>query len=103
MSTDIFICIFHRIQHIAVNANTELGYAHKCNLHIIALSLLCLLARVTGNANILDYANTIVAARNEDSRHLLPPLLDSKLNHDKQNLNVPTLMLDKVRKQKPSI
>lgn len=89
--------ITYSIQHISLNANTELGYAHKCNLHIIAISLLCLLARVTGVASILEYSEKVVSSRNDEASHLLPVLLDSKHNYEKKNLTVPHLMLDKVQ------
>lgn len=56
------------------------------------------MARVTASATILDYGEKVVASRCEDAEYLIPPLLDANYNHDKKNLNVAHLMLDKVIK-----
>lgn len=84
------------IQQLSITSE-ELSYTHRCNLHIIAIALLALVGRVTGIKSLMEYSEKIVNARMEDASHLLPPLLDSMQNYEKHNLNVPHLMVDKVR------
>lgn len=74
-----------------------MSYTHRCNLHIISIALLALVGRVTGIKSLIEYGEKIINARMEDASHLLPPLLDSTQNYEKNNLNVPHLMVDKVR------
>lgn len=99
----IFDFIFiHSIQQLSISSE-ELSYTHRCNLHIIAISLLSLVGRVTGIKSLIEYGEKIVNARLEEATHLLPPLLDSTQNFEKHSLAVPHLMVDKVSNlcQKP--
>lgn len=73
-------------------------YTHKCNLHAIAVALLALLGRVTGVNNIMEYCEKIVESRKEDALYLLPGLIDPERDMDSTSLNLPHLMIDKVRK-----
>lgn len=84
------------IQQLSITSD-DLSYTHRCNLHIIAIALLALIGRVTGIKGLIEYGEKIVNARMDDASHLLPPLLDSTQNYEKHNLNVPHLMVDKVR------
>lgn len=77
-------------------SNQEFSYAHRCNLHVITISLLALLSRVTGVNNIMEYCEKTIEARREDADFFLPPLIDPEMNTEKKNLNLPHLMLDKV-------
>lgn len=90
-----FILFILGIQQVAISSN-EIGTIHKCCMHAIAIALLCLLGRVTGINNIMEYAQKVVDARKEEAPYLLPPLLDSKKNTQKYNLNLPHLMIDKI-------
>lgn len=87
---------FLRIQQISI-ANSELTYTHKCNLHAIAVALLALLGRVTGVNNIMEYCEKIIESRQEEALYLLPGLIDPSRTMDSTNLNLPHLMIDKVR------
>lgn len=58
---------------------------------------MALLGRVTGVNNIMEYCEKIIEARQEEAEHLLPPLIDPERNIDKNLLNLPHLMIDKVR------
>lgn len=80
-----------RIQQLA---NTEeLSDMHRCNLHIISITLLSLVCRVTGINSLSEYAEKIVSDRVTDAQYLLPPLHETNGKH---NLNVPQVMMDKV-------
>lgn len=83
------------IQQLSISTD-DLSYVHRCNLHIISIALLALVGRVTGIKSLIEYGEKIVGARLEEASHLLPPLLDSRENYEKHNLNVPHLMVDKV-------
>lgn len=91
-----FLLFILGIQEVAVTAE-DLNSVHKCNLHSIAISLLCLIARVTGINNVMDYAEKIIHDRNEEAVHFLPPLIDSKNYSGKvYNVNCPNLLIDKM-------
>ncbi|KAG4068542.1 hypothetical protein HA402_004883 [Bradysia odoriphaga] len=91
-----FLLFILGIQQIAI-ANSELTYSHKCNLHVIAVSLLALLGRVTGVNNIMEYCEKIIESRQEEANYLLPGLMDpGKDVIDSSSLNLPHLMVDKL-------
>lgn len=46
-----------------------IGYAHRCNLHTVAITLFALLAHVTGVNNLRDYCTKLCDARAEDAPH----------------------------------
>lgn len=87
----IFLASF-RIQQLSINTQ-ELSDTHRCNLHIISISLLMLVCRVTGVNSLNEYSDKLVTDRVHEAAYLLPPLLESNGKH---NLNVPQVMLDKV-------
>ncbi|XP_055858817.1 protein EFR3 homolog cmp44E [Episyrphus balteatus] len=90
-----FLLFILGIQQVTVTAE-DLDNVHKSNLHSIAISLLCLIARVTGINNLMEYAEKIIDARKEEAAHFLPPLLDSKKQSGKiYNINFPHLSIDK--------
>lgn len=72
---------------------TELSDTHRCNLHIIAISLLSLVCRVTGVNSLSEYSDKIIADRAAEAPYLLPPYLETS---GKYNLNIPQVMMDKV-------
>lgn len=73
-----------------------MSYAHRCNLHAIAISLLALLGRVTGVNSIMEYCEKIIESRMEEAAYLLPALQDPERNLEKFSLELPHLMIDKV-------
>lgn len=73
-----------------------MSYAHKCNLHSLAISLLSLLGRVTGVNNMMTYCQKIVEARMEEAMHWLPELIDPDSLFEKQSMTLPHLLIDKV-------
>lgn len=73
-----------------------MSYAHRCNLHAIAISLLALLGRVTGVNNIMEYCEKIIESRMEEAKHILPQLQDPERKVEKLPLELPHLMIDKV-------
>lgn len=91
----ILIHSLFSIQQLAINAQ-DMSYMHRCNLHIIAVSLLSLVCRVTGVKHLMEYCAKIIFDRNEEAKYLIPPLLEMDQNHEKRSLTLPHLMLDKV-------
>lgn len=83
-----------RIQQVSI-ATTEMSLEHRSNLHIIVIALLSLVGRVTGISSIIDYCEKVIESRKEEAAFLLPPLLSDPQKNI--NLDVPHLMLDKVR------
>lgn len=84
--------VFFRIQQLSINGQ-ELSETHRCNMHIISISLLSLVCRVTGIKSLAEYAEKIITDRAIEASHLLPPLLESS---GKYNMNIPQVMMDKV-------
>lgn len=74
-----------------------MSYAHKCNLHSVATSLLALLGRVSGVNNIMNYCQKIVEARTDEAPHWLPELIIPDVPVDKQSMTLPHLLIDKVK------
>ncbi|XP_058983522.1 protein EFR3 homolog cmp44E isoform X2 [Musca domestica] len=90
-----FLLFILGIQQVATTSD-DLSNIHKCCLHIIAIALLTLTARVTGINNLLEYAQKIIEDRKQEATYLLPPLLDSKKSNKSYNLNLPHLAIDKM-------
>lgn len=91
-----FILFILGFQHLAVTI-TEMSTVHKCNLHIITIALIKLLAKCTGVASLLEYFEDIVKARREEEKHfLLPPLIENTRNMQNVDINLPHLLIDKV-------
>ena len=92
------IAFNYRIQQLGISAQ-ELSDTHRCNLHIISIALLALVCRaieaskMTGVNTLCEYKDKIIADRNVEAPHLLPPLLESS---GKFTLNIPQVMIDKV-------
>lgn len=78
---------------MAVNAQ-ELSDTHRCNLHIISIALLSLVCRVTDIDSLSEYSDKVIADRASEAPYLLPPLIEMS---GKYNVNVPHVMMDKVR------
>lgn len=81
-----------RIQYLGISAQ-DLSDTHRCNLHIISIALLSLVCRVTGVNSLSEYTEKIIADRNAEAPHLMPPLLETS---GKYTLNIPQVMIDKV-------
>lgn len=77
----------------------DLLYTHKCNLHIITIALLSLVARVAGINNLMEYCEKLISNRLDEAPQTLPPLLDPSQNSEKEFPSVPQVMLDKVMTQ----
>ncbi|XP_055385800.1 protein EFR3 homolog cmp44E isoform X2 [Condylostylus longicornis] len=90
-----FLLFILGIQQIATTS-VELSSLHKCNLHIISISLLCLLSCVTGINSLLEYAQKICEDRVEEAPYFLPPLLDTKKFTKNLNVNLKHLYIDKL-------
>lgn len=75
-------------------ATTEMSLEHRSNLHIITISLLALIGRVTGISSIIDYCEKVIEARKEEAAFLLPPLISDPQKNI--NLDLPHLMFDKI-------
>jgi hypothetical protein len=90
-----FLLYILGIQQVAITS-TEMTLEHRANLHIVSVALLALLGRCTGITSIIDYCEKIIEARKEDATYLLPPL-NSSDSQKSINLEVPHLMIDKVR------
>lgn len=76
-----------------------IGYAHRCNLHTVAVTLLALVGHVTGVNNLRDYCGKLMAARAEDAPHWLPDLLDADRPlpaAEKRPLQQPHLYIDQL-------
>lgn len=78
---------------MAVNAQ-ELSDTHRCNLHIISIDLPSLVCHVTGIDSLSEYSDKVIADRASEAPYMLPPLIEMS---GKYNVNVPHVMMDKVR------
>ncbi|XP_031627177.1 protein EFR3 homolog cmp44E isoform X2 [Contarinia nasturtii] len=87
-----FLLFILGIQQYAINTQ-ELSDTHRSNLHIISISLLSLVCRVTGINSLSEYTDKIVADRAVESSHLLPPLIETS---GRYNLDIPQVMMDKM-------
>lgn len=57
-----------------------------------------LLAKCTGVTHLLEYFEDIIKARrDEEHLYLLPPLIDRNKNMQQVDINLPHLLLDKVK------
>lgn len=87
--------IYFRFQQVAVTL-VEISSSHKCNLHIIAISLAKILAKCSGVNSLNEYIEKVINARQEDATFFLPPVLENARSIHNQNLNLPHLMIDQV-------
>lgn len=92
------------IEKLAITMPADaIGYAHRCNLHTVAITLLGLLGHVTGVNNLREYCAKLMDARAADAPHWLhaelldPAAAQSSANAaERRPLNQPHLYIDQL-------
>lgn len=90
------------IEKLAITMPADtIGYAHRCNLHTVAITLLGLLGHVTGVNNLREYCAKLMDARAADAPHwlhadLLDPATQLAGDPDRRPLNQPHLYIDQL-------
>lgn len=95
---------YSSIEMLAITLSADtISYAHRCNLHTVAITLLALLAHCTGVNNLREYSAKLIDARSEEAPQWLhttmldPQSLDDDcVDAQRRSMMLPHLYIDKL-------